>query len=293
MVSPTSYNINQTPTRRTARAIHYNLSYIIQGEEHGPDGAIVLLHDIPAGAFTWEGLMPQLAGLGRAIYAVDMLGFGQSDFPWPADTSVWGQADALTFLLKQLRLTNIVLVGHGLGGAVAQILATRLYREQTAALVLIDTLCYLHAFAPNWPLTEMTKRQDVDAPKQVSLEDLIKDLRSTLPQAVQNTRGFARVIDNYVSPWNSELGKEVLFRHISLLIPTYINSVSSDLKDLGKPVLIIWGETDEQTPIKYGQRLQQEIPGSLLATIPNAGHLVLFDAPDAVSQALGDFIQQL
>jgi len=293
MVSPTSYNINQTPTRRTARAIHYNLSYIIQGEEHGPDGAIVLLHDIPAGAFTWEGLMPQLAGLGRAVYAVDMLGFGQSDFPWPADTSVWGQADALTFLLKQLRLTNIVLVGHGLGGAVAQILATRLYREQTAALVLIDTLCYLHAFAPNWPLTEMTKRQDVDAPKQVSLEDLIKDLRSTLPQAVQNTRGFARVIDNYVSPWNSELGKEVLFRHISLLIPTYINSVSSDLKDLGKPVLIIWGETDEQTPIKYGQRLQQEIPGSLLATIPNAGHLVLFDAPDAVSQALGDFIQQL
>jgi len=293
MVSPTSYNINQTPTRRTDRVIHYNLSYIVQGEEHGPDGAIVLLHDIPAGAFTWEGLMPQLAGLGRAVYAVDMLGFGQSDFPWPADTSVWGQADALTFLLKQLRLTNIVLVGHGLGGAVAQILATRLYREQTATLVLIDTLCYLHAFAPNWPLTEMAKRQDVDAPKQVSLEDLIKDLRSTLPQAVQNTRGFARVIDNYVSPWNSELGKEVLFRHISLLIPTYINSVSSDLKDLGKPVLIIWGETDEQTPIKYGQRLQQEIPGSLLATIPNAGHLVLFDAPDAVSQALGDFIQQL
>lgn len=293
MVSPTSYNINQTPTRRTTRVIHYNLSYIVQGEEHGPDGAIVLLHDIPAGAFTWEGLMPQLAGLGRAVYAVDMLGFGQSDFPWPADTSVWGQADALTFLLKQLKLTNVVLVGHGLGGAVAQILATRLYREQTAALVLIDTLCYLHAFAPNWPLTDMAKRQDVDAPKQISLEDLIKDLRSSLPQAVQNTKGFARAIDNYITPWNSELGKEVLFRHISLLIPTYINSVSSDLKDLGKPVLIVWGENDEQTPIKYGQRLQQEIPGSVLATIPNAGHLVLFDAPDAVSQALGDFIQHL
>lgn len=293
MVSQTSYNINQTPARRTARVIHYNLSYIVQGEEHGPDGAIVLLHDIPTGAFTWEGLMPQLAGLGRAVYAVDMLGFGQSDFPWPADTSVWGQADALTFLLKQLKLTNIVLVGHGLGGAVAQILATRLYREQTAALVLVDTLCYQHAFAPNWPLTDMTKRQDVDAPKQVSLEDLTKDLRSTLPQAVQNTKGFAKVIDNYISPWNSELGKEVLFRHISLLIPTYINSVSSDLKDLGKPVLIIWGEKDEQTPIRYGQRLQQEIPGALLATIPNAGHLVLFDAPDAVSQALGDFIQHL
>jgi pimeloyl-ACP methyl ester carboxylesterase len=186
-----------------------------------------------------------------------------------------------------------VLVGHGLGGGVAQILATRLYREQTAALVLIDTICYLHAFAPNWPLTDMAKRQDVDAPKQMSLEELVKDLRSTLPQAVQNTKGFARVIDNYIAPWNSELGKEVLFRHISLLIPTYVNSVSSDLKDLGKPVLIIWGERDEQTPIQYGQRLHQEIPGSIFATIPNTGHLVLFDAPEAVSQALGAFIQQL
>lgn len=293
MITQTSYNTNQAATRRTARVIHYNLSYIVQGEEHGPDGAIVLLHDIPAGAFTWEGLLPQLAGLGRAIYAVDMLGYGQSEFPWPADTSVWGQADALSFLLKQLKLTNVVLVGHGLGGSVAQILATRLYREQTAALVLIDTLSYLHAFAPDWPLTDMVKRQDVDAPKQVSLEDLISDLRATLPKAVQNTKGFAKVIDNYVSPWNSELGKEVLFRHISLLIPTYVNSVASDLKDLGKPVLIVWAEKDEQTPIKYGQRLHQEIPGSQLVTIPNAGHLVLFDAPDAVSRALGDFIQHL
>ena len=294
MVTQTSYNTaNQKPARRTASAVHYNLSYIVHGEENGPDGAIVLLHDIPSGAFTWEGLIPQLAGLGRAVYAIDMLGYGQSDFAWPADTSVWGQADVLTFLLKQLNLTNVILVGHGLGGAVAQILATRLYRKQTASLVLIDTLCYLHAFAPNWPLTEMEKRQDMDAPKQTKLEDFIKDLHDTLPQGAANANDFAKVIDNYVSPWNSELGKEVLFRHISLLLPTYVNSVSSDLKYLNKPVLIIWGEQDAQVPLKYGERLHHEIPDSQLITVPNAGHLILFDAADAVSKALGDFIQHL
>ncbi len=294
MVTQTSYNTaNQKPARRTASAVHYNLSYIVHGEENGLDGAIVLLHDIPSGAFTWEGLIPQLAGLGRAVYAIDMLGYGQSDFAWPADTSVWGQADVLTFLLKQLNLTNVILVGHGLGGAVAQILATRLYRKQTASLVLIDTLCYLHAFAPNWPLTEMEKRQDMDAPKQTKLEDFIKDLHDTLPQGAVNANDFAKVIDNYVSPWNSELGKEVLFRHISLLLPTYVNSVSSDLKYLNKPVLIIWGEQDAQVPLKYGERLHHEIPDSQLITVPNAGHLILFDAADAVSKALGDFIQHL
>ncbi len=281
------------PVRRTAHVIHYNLSYLVQGEEHGPDGAIVLLHDLLAGAFAWENIMPQLAGLGRAVYAVDMLGYGESEHPWPADTSTWGHADALTFLFQQLHLTNVILVGHGLGGGVAQILATRLYREQVAALVLIDTICYLHSFDENWPLPDMSKLQYLDAPKHAKLEDVIRDLRATLPNGVQNTRGFADVIDKYVDPWNSELGKEVLFQHIRLLVPYYTNSVASDLPVVKKPILIIWGEKDQQMPMKYAERLHREIPGSQLVTVPGAGHLILFDAPDAVAQAVIDFVKNV
>lgn len=294
MTTIRSYNTTtQKPERHTAHVIHYTLSYMVQGEEHGPDGAIILLHDFPAGAFSWEAIMPQLASLGRAVYAIDMLGFGQSDFPWPADTSVWGQADALFFLFEQLNLTNVVLVGHGFGGGVAQILATRLYRKQTGALVLIDTICYQHAFAPNWPLTNMEKLQDLDAPKENKLEDVINDLRATLPSAVLNVKDFDRVIDNYVNQWNSELGKEVLFRHINLLNPTYVNSVSSDMHHLGKPTLIIWGEKDEQNPIKYAHRLNHEVPESKLVIVPDAAHFSLFDAPDAVARAIVDFAQDL
>ncbi len=279
--------------RRTARSVHYNISYVVQGAEYGTDGAIVLLHDIPAGAFAWDAVVPGLTSVKRAIYAIDMLGYGQSDHPWPADTSVWGHADVLSLLFKNLNLTNIILVGHGLGGGVAQILATRLYREQVAALVLVDTISYLHAFADNWPLPEMEKHQDFDAPKQTPLEDLIRDLKNTLPNAVVKTKDFAQVLDQYVEPWNSELGKEVLFQHVRLLIPYYTNSVSSDLKVLGKPILIIWGEQDEQMPIRYAERLHREIPDSKLVTVPGAGHLILFDAPEAVSSAIADFVNGL
>jgi pimeloyl-ACP methyl ester carboxylesterase len=62
---------------------------------------------------------------------------------------------------------------------------------------------------------------------------------------------------------------------------------------LGKPALIIWGEQDQQNPLKYGERLHREIPDSQLVVIPNAGHIVLFDAPDKVASALNDFIGQL
>src|SRR5260370_10378770 len=111
--------------RRSACVIHYNLSYVVQGAEYGTDGAIILLHDLLGGAFAWDALLPHLAGLNRAVYAIDMLGYGLSDHPWPADTSIWGHADCLALLLEQLNLSNVVLVGHGLGGAVAQALATR------------------------------------------------------------------------------------------------------------------------------------------------------------------------
>jgi pimeloyl-ACP methyl ester carboxylesterase len=275
------------------RSIHYDISYLVQGTEHGTDGAIVLLHDIPAGAFVWEGIMPQLAVLGRAVYAFDMLGYGQSDHPWPADTSIWGQGDVLSYLLKHLNLTNIILVGHGFGGGVAQVLATRLYREQTAALVLIDTTCYLHAFAEHWPLPDMEKGHDVDAPKNSSVEDLIRNLRETLPNGVQNTRPFQDVINQYVDPWNSELGKEVLFQHIRLMIPSYSNSVSSDLRVIKKPILIIWGGQDQQIPLKYAQRLKREIPNSQLEIVPDAGHMILFDAPGAVETAIINFVNGL
>ena len=279
--------------RRTAHVIHYNISYILQGAEYGTDSPIVLLHNIVSGAFAWRNILPQLASTNRAVYAIDMLGYGLSDHPWQADTSIWGHADYLAMLFNQLNLTNIILVGHGIGGGVAQILATRLSVHRVAALVLIDSICYERTIAENWPLPDMRKRQDPDAPKKTHVEDMIHDLRATLPDGVQNTRQFEDVINDYVEPWHSELGKEVLFQHIRLLYPNYCNSVASDLKVLGRPVLIIWAEHDQQMPLKYAQRLHRDIPGSRLVIIPDAGHMVLFDAPDAVASALTDFVASL
>ncbi len=292
-MSSNTSNVVGVLERRITRSIHYNISYIVQGTEYGTDGAIILLHDIPAGAFTWEGVIPQLADLKRAVYAIDMLGFGQSDHPWPADTSVWGQADVLNYLLRHLNLTNVILVGLGFGGGVAQILTTRLYRDRVAAVVLINTISYLHAFAENWPLPDMEKRQDFDAPKQTHVEDMIRDLRATLPNAVQNTDRFNDVIDDYVNQWNSELGKEVLYQHIRQLIPSYVNSVSSDLQIVGKPMLILWGKKDQINSIKYAERLHHEIKGSEMMVISGAGHMILFDASDAVARSIVDFVNGL
>ena len=82
----------------------------------------------------------------------------------------------------------------------------------------------------------------------------------------------------------------MFLQQIRLLIPAYSNSVSTDLKTMGKPTLIIWGEKDAQIPLKFAQRLHREIPESRLVIVPDAGHLILFDAPDQVANALADLV---
>jgi pimeloyl-ACP methyl ester carboxylesterase len=293
MLKQSSENTTSTQQRRSTRVIFYNLSYIVQGAEHGTDGAIVLLHDIIGGATAWRDVLPQLAATNRAVYAIDMLGYGLSDRPWPADTSIWGHADALAFFFNQINLTDTVLVGCGIGGGVAQVLATRLDRERVASLVLVDSTCYEYSVAPDWPLPDMKKSQDPDMAKQAKVEDMMRELRETVPNGSQNPDRFKEIMEEWIEPWDSELGKELLYQQIRLLLPSYSNSVASDLKVMRKPTLIIWGENDRQIPLKLAQRLHHDIPESRLVIIPGAGHLILFDAPGQVASALADFVGRL
>jgi pimeloyl-ACP methyl ester carboxylesterase len=275
--------------RGAVKSIHYTLSYVVQNAAAGPRGAVVLLHDLPGGAFSWEGVLPGLAASGRAIYAFDMLGYGQSEHPWPSDTSNWGHADCLQYALRALGLTEITLVGIGLGGAVAQVLATRLYREEVARLVLINSYAYSMAYAPDWPLSDMLKRHDPELPRHTPLDQLMGELRNTLPRGAVNALPAAR-LGAYVAEWNSELGKEMLFQHIRLMLPDYVNAVSTNVELLQTPALLLWGERDTVTPVTLAQRIASANPNARVQVVPGAGHLLLDDAPGAVANAIAGFI---
>ncbi len=278
----------QTAQRNIVRSIHYALSYIAQNPERGPDGAIVLLHDVPGGAFVWEGVMPALAATGRAVYAFDMLGFGQSDKPWPADTTIWGHADCLTYAFRALGLTNITLVGFGLGGGVAQTLATRLYRDDVARLVLVNSYAYEHAYAPNWPFPEMQKHQDPELAHHMNVEQEQAELKQTLPNGAAGSLNANR-LNAYLSEWNTDLGKNVIMQQVRNMLPLYMNSVATDVVTLDRPILLIWGERDLVTPLALGERLASEARQAKLEVVSGAGHLVLDDAPDRVASLVASF----
>ncbi len=113
--------------------------------EQGEGAPVVLLHGIPTSPRLWRHVVPHLDGV-RAL-AWEMVGYGDS---WQAgasrDISVRAQAAYLLDWLDALAIERALLVGHDLGGGVAQIAAVR-RPDRCAGLVLTNSIGY-----DSWPI---------------------------------------------------------------------------------------------------------------------------------------------
>jgi pimeloyl-ACP methyl ester carboxylesterase len=101
--------------------------------------AVVLLHDFGASTFQWRAIAPALANRGLTVVAVDLLGYGESDRPAGVVTTPGAQAELLERALTALRLSQVSIVGHGLGALVALLLAAD-HPDRVRRLGLIDPL---------------------------------------------------------------------------------------------------------------------------------------------------------
>jgi pimeloyl-ACP methyl ester carboxylesterase len=66
--------------------------------------------------------------------------------------------------------------------------------------------------------------------------------------------------------------------------------VMQRLEEIRCPTLVICGEDDRLTPVKYAHYLRDHIPGATLAIIPHAGHMVMMEQPDQVNRAVEEFL---
>lgn len=117
--------------KRVAVVNGISLSYEIAGDPAAPP--MVLLHALGERASDWGTVMPALAGR-CSVYAVDMRGHGDSD--WPGSYSLELMCDDVIALLGHLGLRNVILVGHSMGGLVAYLVA--LARPDMVARLIVE-----------------------------------------------------------------------------------------------------------------------------------------------------------
>jgi pimeloyl-ACP methyl ester carboxylesterase len=115
-------------------------------EERGEGRPVVFVHGIPTSPRLWRRVIPKVNG-ARCL-AWEMVGYGASIPEGEMrDISVTRQVGYLADWMREVGLGGgAVIVGHDLGGGVAQILAVR-YPELVRGLVLANCICY-----DNWPI---------------------------------------------------------------------------------------------------------------------------------------------
>lgn len=248
----------------------------------------VLLHGFGASTFSWRDVQEPLSAFGEVI-SYDRPGFGFTQRPtsWGAlnPYSTQGQLAMLAGIIEHFGTGRpVVLVGHSAGGQLAAEFALA-HPDTIAALVLADPAILTTGGIPDVVLPLLSLPQiDHLAP---ALVPLIADAGDALLRQsfVDQSLITPAIYDGYHAP-QTVTGWERGFWEF-----TRASHAASDprlLAGLKMPVLLITGASDTVVPTADTIALHDLIPGSMLVTIGEAGHLPQEERPTNFVRAISD-----
>jgi 3-oxoadipate enol-lactonase len=254
------------------KALIRNVSLEIQQRGAG-DIALVFLHYWGGTHRTWNKVAAELETSHR-IVTYDMRGWGKSGAA--ADGySITALADEAQALIEYLEISKYVLVGHSMGGKVAQLVAAR-NPQGLAGLVLVAPATPTPSHFP-----EEAKQQQIHA----------YDNRETVLQTIAFLT--ARTPD-------AELVEQIVEDSLSgtpeakLAWPTSAidEDISAAVSNISVPTLVLAGELDRLDSIEQHRReVIAKIPGAKLEIIPHSGHLLPIDEPVRTAEAIDSFLK--
>ncbi len=248
------------------------------GPHHAP---VVFIHGVGGSARTWQPQVESFRAAGYVPLALDLPGYGGR--PPIARISFDDFAADVEAQIEKARLDRPVLVGHSLGGMIAQTLLRRKPQGYRAA-VLVGTS---PAFGP--PDGEFQKK---------FVADRLAPLQSgrTMPELA------AIMIEEIIGPNPDPQGRALAVASMGAApASTYkacIEAITgfderANLGAIKVPVLCLVGEFDRNAPPKMMQRMAEKIPGAAFTLLPGLGHLPNLEDAKAFDQAVLDFLRTL
>lgn len=252
--------------------------------EEGAGEPVLLVHGLPTNGLLWKEVAPALAERARVIVP-DLLGFGASDRPAGLPVSLDAHAGYLLRVLDSLGVGRATVVGHDIGGGVAQILAVR-HPERVAGLGLIDCVAY-----DNWPVWEMRAIR-LTAPLFAHLPagPTAAAIGLGLRRGFEDGDRARRYLPLFLDPFAAPGGMRLLVEHTLALHARQTEAVAPGLPGVRVPAAVVWGARDPFFAPRWGERLAADIPGARLTLVDAASHFSPADAPDAVAKALLDLL---
>lgn len=237
-----------------------------RGPADGP--TLVLVHGAGGSRLHWAAELRRMDG--ATVYTVDLPGHGRS--AKGGCCAVSGYAEAVVSVLDAAQMDRAVIVGHSMGGAIAQTLALEV-PERVEALVLIATGARLRVS----PAILECIEDDLE-----NAVELITDYAWST-EADPSLTGLGRDALRAT-------GSEVLLRDFTACDKF---DVMGRLADIEAPTLVINGTEDELTPMKYAHFLAEQIRRARLVTVEGAGHMVMLERPEEVVLPIREFVAEV
>ena len=209
---------------------------------------------------------------GHRTFALDLPNFGHSS-PLPGEADLHVYADYVGKFVERLHLESPIVVGHSLGGAVAQSLALR-NPGMVKALILVDSSSPKGLLTPRerYPFIEMMRKD-----RGV----LSKALAATVPTLRDQALFESLVDDAVIMAERAWIGNaEALSRF----------DVTADTSSFSKPVLVIWGKGDFIISETMARETANAYPNGELRILENVGHSVIVENPGKFLEVLTEFL---
>lgn len=257
----------------------------VRYEVFGEGPPLVMVHGTPFSSYVWRNIAPRLAG-ERTVYVYDLLGYGASEKRAGQDVSLAVQGRLLAELLDHWGLEEPDVVAHDFGGATT-LRAHLLGRRAFNSIALVDPVAIGPWGSPFFKLVQ----EHVDVFERIPAYMHRAMVAAYVRDATHRPMDEETVLP-YLEPWLGEEGQNAFYRQIAQNDQRYTDEIEGRYGEIQSPVLILWGEEDRWIPPQKGERLHEAIPNSELKTIPECGHRVQEDAPEAVVTHLTGFLSR-
>lgn len=254
--------------------------YYYAAGSRGAGEPVVFVHGFATSGHLWRDVV-SLMPAGRRLVVVDLLGHGRSDPPGRHALGLGAHAERLIALLDALSINSACIVGHGVGGGVAQAVAVR-QPARVSRLALVASVAF-----NRWASRDVRiARIAMPIVRRLPPAWLLSMVRAELERGHVDPVRASHAIDRYARPFATDAGRDALVRHIAALDTRESSALGEQLGQLAMPVRVIWGAQDPFLPLSLGQRLAAAIPGASLDVVADARHFLPEDAPRQVADSI-------
>lgn len=250
----------------------------------GTGQPVVFLPGLFGAAFGFRHVTPPLVADGYRTLIVEPLGIGKSARPRDADYSLAAQAHRVAAALDSLAVTGAILVSHSVGSGIAFRVAL-LRPDLVTGIVSIEGGPTERATTPGF---RFLMRFSGVIRRFGGARLLRRQVYATMRESSADTRWITEeVVDGYTADAARDLGATLrAYRGIAQSEEPW--PLAPRLAQLRCPVLLLMGGADHphRVPRDEIRLLQDSLPAFAIQTVPDVGHFIFEEGPDAVVTAV-------